>query len=83
MPTPPRPEYVQFELQEYATELTDAAQVEVCCKITSELSLQYNLRYGEDFWFECSYWDSRGIRIIEFGFKDPQLAFISKLKGIL
>lgn len=72
-------EYVEFELSMFAEELSDFTQTDVSCKITNELTLQYNLKYGEDFWFESSFFKPNGVRVLEFGFKDSSVAFIAKL----
>lgn len=75
--------FVEFRLVDFATEFSEHAQVDACCKITHELTAQYDLKYGIDFWFEEAKHDWTGQRLLKFGFRDEKQAFLAKLRGIV
>lgn len=74
---------VDFVMTEYtdATELTDFAQVEACCKIASEITRMGPV-YGWDFWFVEALWNEKGHRILRFEFNDEHEAMLIKLRGV-
>ena len=54
----------------------------ICCHYIGENLHAAGLKYGVDYWFDCSYIRPDGTRYIKYIFKDEGTAMFAKLKGI-
>lgn len=54
----------------------------ICCHYIGDNLHAAGLKYGVDYWFDCSYIRPDGVRYIKYIFKDEGTAMFAKLKGI-
>lgn len=74
--------FITYILVDYTPYTEEFAKIDSVANIVSQISVQHNLIYGQDFRIAELGIDSMGQQLVKIDFLDEELAMLVKLRGL-